>query len=145
MARTTTAKKSETKSETKTPTRKSAAKTAAPSKAEAPSKAVAVPLGDGAEVVRIDRSRYEDTGVKSASGRKTVDNGDPLAVALRGKTYDEVVDIIKENGGEPNANWDNLNKGMARMSAGNVLRAMWRKANVLTIDGKKVRVPAVAA
>lgn len=123
---------------TATDTRKAPAKAAAPVKA--PAKAT-----DGTGP-KIDRSKYQydSSDTKSASGRKTVNNGDALATALAGKTHTEVIDLVKANGGKVNDNWTNLNPGMQRMSAGNVLRAMWRKEGVITIDGKKVRAPAAA-
>lgn len=129
------------------------ARTAAPAKVAAPAKAAAAPKApaaprDGASTgPRIDRSRYQysSSDTKSASGRKTVNNGDLLAKALEGKNSEAVVEILVANGGEPKDTWANLNEGMRRMSAGNVLRALWRKNGHVTIEGKRVRFPQPAA
>lgn len=98
-----------------------------------------------AEKVVIDRAKHNYTvhkDAKTASGRSSIDCGDPLAEALRGKTAAEVVDLVAANGGEPNPNWENLNQGMARMSAGNVLRRLAKRTEGITIDGKVIKLEA---
>lgn len=93
--------------------------------------------------VKIDRARYDATvGIKSATGRKTVNNGDPLANALVGKTHTDVIELVRQHAPEKVSDrWSTLNPGMARMSAGNVLRAHWKREGVVTIDGKKIHAP----
>lgn len=138
MARTASAKKEGAKAP-----RKAAAKEAAPKKAAAPKE----PSETNGTGPRIDRSRYQydAAGTKSASGRKTVNNGDLLAKALEGKDSAAVIEVLTSNGGEAKDTWANLNEGMRRMSAGNVLRALWRKNGHVTVDGKRVRFPQQAA
>ena len=95
----------------------------------------------------VDRSRYDyvtTKEVKTASGRASVDNNDPLAAALRGKTCDEVIALVDANGGVVNPNWQNLNPGLARMAAGNVLRKLAKRTEGIKIDGKTLAI-AVAA
>lgn len=85
----------------------------------------------------VDRSRYgyqANKEQKTAGGRASVDNNDPLAQALRGLDADAVVDLVRANGGEVNPNWEHLNQGLRRMSAGNILRKLARRS-----EGIKVR------
>ena len=71
-----------------------------------------------------DISGYER--VKNASGHTSFDNGDKVATTLRGKTLDEVYDIVSKKVGEPakdlKSKYKHLNPGMQRMSLGNRLR-----------------------
>jgi membrane protein involved in colicin uptake len=93
----------------------------------------------------IDRSKYNyetNKDIKTASGRPSVDNGDELAAALRGKSADETVELVSINGGVVNDNWTNLNAGLRRMSAGNVLRRLARRSEGVVIDTKKYHIAA---
>ena len=93
----------------------------------------------------IDRSKHKYAAhkeAKTAGGRASVDNDDALASALRGKAAGDVVDLVKANGGEVNPNWDNLNQGLARMAAGNVLRKLAKRSEGVTIDGKVIKLEA---
>ena len=102
--------------------------------------------GDGStkSVVNQDRYQYEANGVKTASGRKSVDCGDAVSVALRGKTADEVVALVSENGLEVSENWAKLNPGLRRMSASNVLRRAARGENGIMVDGENVKLSKAA-
>jgi hypothetical protein len=121
----------------------------APKVTKAPVKAVETPpepaVADGGGNI-IDRSKYKYTAhkdVKTASGRASVDNGDPVAEALRGKTAQEVVELVTENGGTPNENWLSLkNQGLVRMAAGNVLRNLLKSNGFLKVNGKRIKAPA---
>lgn len=91
----------------------------------------------------VDRSKhtYEaHKDVKTAGGRASVDNDDPMAKALRGKDADAVVELVEENGGEVNPNWSFLNPGLRRMSAGNVLRKLARRSEGVKIDGNVLKL-----
>ena len=93
----------------------------------------------------VDRSKYSYTTnkeVKTASGRASVDNDDPLAAALRGKTSEEVINLVAVNGGTVNPKWNDLNQGLARMSAGNVLRKLAKRTEGIKIDGKTLAIAA---
>jgi hypothetical protein len=89
----------------------------------------------------FDRSRYNygKNGVKTPTGRPSVDNGDPISVALRGKGADECVNLVRENGQEPGA-WDALNPGMRRMNAANMLRRLAKMPDGVWIDGVQVKM-----
>ena len=91
----------------------------------------------------IDRSKHQyavDKEHKTAGGRASVDNADPLAAALRGKSAGDVIDLVQANGGEVNPAWENRNQGLARMAAGNVLRKLARRSEGVTIDGVVVKL-----
>ena len=114
---------------------------------EARVKAQAAEVAASTRKAVVDRERYQysKSGAKTASGRPAVDNGDPVAVALRGKTVDQVVELITENGLEPNPSWNSLaNIGLVRMAAGNRLRSVMRNAGFIRIGGKKVKAPTPA-
>ena len=82
---------------------------------------------------------YQKSGVKTPSGRPAVDNGDAVAVALRSKSADECVALVQENGEEVPARWAELNVGMRRMNASNVLRRL-AKGDGVRIDGQIIKL-----
>lgn len=98
----------------------------------------------GKSVFNQERYKYEANGVKTASGRKSVDAGDAVAVALRGKTADDVVALVEANGGQVKPNWASLNPGLRRMSASNVLRGLLSKNGKITVDGTEIVKPVAA-
>jgi len=72
------------------------------------------------------------TKVQAASGKRSFDNADDVAVKLRGKTIEEVADLVAQglvDEGEPTtakallAKYSHLNLGHQRMCMGNKLRA----------------------
>lgn len=78
--------------------------------------------------VKINRDRYTPT--KTATGVKSLNNGDEVAKILDGLIIDELFNIGKEMLGEDFApKYSKLNIGMQRMNMGNRLRA-----KVRTID-----------
>lgn len=83
---------------------------------------------EGASVIDPSRVKdYEVNKVKAKDGsmKRTVDNGDPIAIKLRGKTIDELKDIATKAGvGDRLKKWSSLNLGMFRMNLGNVLRGI---------------------
>lgn len=99
-------------------------------------------VADAKQKVRIDSDRYKYTADKdhrTSSGRHSIDNGDPVAQALRGLTLAEVLEVLKDNEGTPNPAWERLNVGMHRMSAGNALRRIHR---ALQTKGLELKLPA---
>ena len=75
------------------------------------------------------RSRYHQ--VESAKGKRSLDNGDPVAQALRGLELADVYQVVASELGEDHAELEeryaHLNPGQQRMVLGNKLRAYWRK------------------
>jgi hypothetical protein len=94
----------------------------------------------------FDRSKYHyaKSGVKTGSGRPAVDNGDAVAVAIRGKTAAEVCDLVKANGEEVPSRWSELNLGMQRMNAANVLRRLAKSEGGVQIDGNTIKIAVQA-
>lgn len=74
---------------------------------------------------------YVTTDIKTASGRKSVDCGDAVAIKMRGKTMDELKEIAtKADLTERYKVWaKNLNPGQVRMALGNALRGIERQKN----------------
>lgn len=75
----------------------------------------------------VPKDRYQVTrDVKTSSGRVSVDNGDPVANALRGlplpAVYRMVADKLEIPLPELEARYRHLNPGMQRMNLGNVYR-----------------------
>lgn len=86
----------------------------------------------------VDQSRYAyaANGIKTESGRKSVDCGDAVATILRGVSTEDVVAMVSLNGAEVNPAWELLNTGLRRMSASNVLRRIHKKEGALRmVDG----------
>lgn len=92
----------------------------------------------GKSVFDQKRYRYAPNGVSTPSGRKSVDTGDAVAVALRGKSAQDVVDLVIANGGQSRENWGNLNPGLLRMSASNVLRGLLSRNGKIVVDGAEI-------
>lgn len=92
--------------------------------------------------VRIRAKLDKYTVVAAASGRKSYDNGDQAAEALRGKPLDEVyATVLKAINVERKANdekvmtlkelkgrYDHLNIGHQRMCLGNLLRGCFNRS-----------------
>lgn len=119
-----------------------APKAAKAPKAPKPPKAEVESEGE-AKTRLIDRSRYhyeKAEGVKTKSGRPVFDSGDALAVALRGKSAEEVIALVEANGAQPSPRWSSLNAGMQRMNAGNVLRRLAKRPEGVEIDGTVIRL-----
>jgi hypothetical protein len=114
-------------------------------KAPKPSASVTQLRDPGTSTGVVDRSKYSYVAhrdQKTASGRTSVDNDDPIAAALRGKTASEAADLVEQNGGTVNPKWAELNEGLARMSAGNVLRKLAKRTEGVKIDGKRITIAA---
>ena len=67
----------------------------------------------------------------TASGAKSLNNGDPIAQLLEGKDWSEVCALAdKVLGEEPGfhaAKYERLNPGQRRMNSGNRIRAAWKR------------------
>lgn len=90
-------------------------------------------------VIRPDTSNYK-TG-RAASGAKTMNNGDPVAVALEGLNLDEVKEVAEAMGIEDVNKYDHLNVGQRRMALGNRIRGR-RKA--IEVANKELEAKAEA-
>jgi colicin import membrane protein len=79
---------------------------------------------DGKTVIRPNTENY--TKSKSASGKKTMHNGDPVAVLLDGATLDETLEmasaVLDTPTKELQAKYGHLNIGQQRMNLGNRIR-----------------------
>jgi hypothetical protein len=91
----------------------------------------------------VDRSKHHyqtHKDAKTAGGRASVDNDDPLAKALRGKDAEAVIKLVQANGGDVGNGWPERNPGLRRMAAGNMLRKLARRSEGVTIDGHVVKL-----
>ena len=84
----------------------------------------------GHSLTKIRKYQYEV--YLSASGKKSKDNADEVAIMLRGKTLDEVYEIAESwliiSAEELKARYAHLNAGQQRMNVGNRLRACIKKS-----------------
>lgn len=85
-----------------------------------------------------ERYKYDRNGVKTPGGRAAVDNGDELAQALRGRTIEQIFDDVLANDEKVQDRWHNLNNGMKRMVASNVLRGVMRRKGSVVVDGTTI-------
>lgn len=107
-------------------------------KAKAKVKAKKPADGEQTDLFDRDRYSYERHDTKTAGGRKSVNSGDRVALALMGKDSGEMKKLLKENGLEWNPRWDDLNEGMRKMNSANRLRAAVKRGEKIKIDGKTV-------
>ena len=78
--------------------------------------------------VVADRSNYKET--RSASGAKSLNNGDPIAEGLDGMTIHELFNVGQKVCGEDfKPKYAHLNVGMQRMNVGNRIRGAVTKLN----------------
>lgn len=81
----------------------------------------------------IIKAEYKERYVKAkaASGKSSRHSGDPVAVALEGKSLEECFEYVAEAMGESPedyaARWAHLNMGQQRMCVGNRLRTFLKK------------------
>jgi hypothetical protein len=92
-----------------------------------------------ASTLRKHRVKYEP--VKAYSGKPSLDNGDALAKALRGKTPEEVMALAERvlqgvEKGELAKKYGHLNPGQKRMNAGNLLRNAMKRGELKAKDLK---------
>ena len=80
-------------------------------------------------------AKYRETYKPSVSpsGRKSLNNGDPIAQILEGRDADEVLAIAEQllelNPGELVARYENLNPGQRRMNGGNRIRSAIKRGD----------------
>lgn len=80
---------------------------------------------DSTGPVNMDRDKYVST--RSASGAKSLSNGDPVAQALEGLDIDQLHTVAKKMTGESwHEKYAHLNIGMQRMNIGNRMRGAVR-------------------
>ena len=91
-------------------------------------------------ISKEQRDKYVTTGnPKSSSGRSSLDCGDAVALALRGRSDEDLGKLAVANGlTDQWDKWSHLNAGQRRMSLGNVLRAMVKRGQDLTFSIAKV-------
>lgn len=75
----------------------------------------------------------------TATGNKSLSNGDDLAKFLEGKTTKEVCELADRwtpnKDGQPHEErYKRLNPGQQRMNAGNKLRAAWKKGAIMITE-----------
>jgi hypothetical protein len=85
--------------------------------------------GKMSETLRKYRQTYAKT--TSYNGNHSLDNGDPVAEAMRGMSPSEACALADKVFGEPEFHhwekWQHLNPGSRRMNAGNRIRAAYRR------------------
>ena len=95
----------------------------------------------------IDTERYKYARVTHNDGRRNIhskDNGDPIAVALRGSSTEDLIAVLKEN-----EMWDNryanysesMTAGRFRMTAGQAIRYRWLRGTETKIKGNVIPAP----
>ena len=103
-------------------------------------------------MVAIKIDGYERVSITKEDGKKvyTRDKGDNVAVALRGKTLDEIGAIMAENGMAEDftslgAERDDgaggvktLNNGQVRMLCGQKLRSLLKRQGKIIVEGEEV-------
>lgn len=113
-----------------------------PPPAEAPeAKVRTIGISNLALTIKNHRHRY--TTVLHPNGKKTQNNGDPVAKALLNVPLAELKDIGSmwfpdaKGGGR----YDHLNDGHARMCIGNLIRAGWKKGDAGIVMWVASRAP----
>ena len=93
--------------------------------------------------IRVDKDKYQKA--RTASGTKSLNNGDEVAVALEGLTLGECQDLADSFIGDNDfrTRYAKLNPGMQRMNIGNRIRGAVSKATV-TNDKGEVTTDGVA-
>ena len=117
-----------TATETATAIPKATKKEKKVAKPKAKKKAVKV---EGSIIDNATRKEYEKSNVKTASGARSISNGDTVAKALNGLTVEQLEKVAKRADLEDRfKGWGKLNPGMQRMNLGNVLRAQIKNGDV---------------
>ena len=89
-------------------------------------------------IVNSERYKYPRNGARTTKNRMGVDNGDALAVALRGMTIPEIRGALVENGVVMDPGWENLNQGMQRMIYSNIMRGVVRREGSAKVKGEVI-------
>jgi hypothetical protein len=95
--------------------------------APAKTKAKAAPATPGKTTIRPDVSQYVKG--RTASGKRSFNNGDAVASTLNGLALEDVYTIAEKVTGKDGleAKYSGLNPGQQRMTLGNLIRATVRK------------------
>ena len=93
-------------------------------------------------LVKVDREKYTES--RTASGTKSLNNGDVVAVALTGVTMEELHQIADDfiEGNDFATRYANLNVGMQRMNIGNRIRGQVTKIDKANEKDNADRVKA---
>lgn len=94
----------------------------------------------------IDTGRYKYERTVISDGRRKVhskDNGDPVAVAMRGMSQDEVVQALKDNNlfderYQRYLDEGRMGPGRFRMTAGQAIRYRWKRGEPTVIKGEQI-------
>ena len=96
----------------------------------------AAPKRDMSGTLARYRAKYQPC--TSAAGRKSLNNGDDVALFLEGMTHTEVLQaaerILGFEDGELQEKYAHLNTGAQRMNGGNRLRAALKRGDIQTED-----------
>lgn len=97
----------------------------------------------GSIIDSATRKSYTRSDVKTASGARSISNGDDVAGALNGLSEEQLQKVAKRLGAEEAwAKWKTLNPGMKRMNLGNKLRAQIKAgdatAKATLLEAKKL-------
>jgi len=68
--------------------------------------------------------------VKRADGRRSMDNGDRVSIALRNLSGEGIKRIVEKFSPESIGRWDHLNDGMRSMNGRNMLRRLVKQGKV---------------
>jgi len=74
------------------------------------------------------REGYEK--VKRPDGRRSMDNGDPVSIALRNLSGEGIKRIVEKFSPESIGRWDHLNIGMRSMNGRNMLRRLVKQGKL---------------
>jgi hypothetical protein len=100
---------------------------------KAKKKATKPVVATGSVIPAEIRQRYKKSNTKTASGARSVSNGDDVAKALNGLTVETLLTLAKKACPERWEKWAKLNPGMQRMNLGNVLRGQIKKGDAVAI------------
>jgi len=79
-------------------------------------------------VKKVYREGYEK--VKRPDGRRSMDNGDPVSIALRNLSGEGIKRIVEKFSPESVGRWDHLNIGMRSMNGRNMLRRLVKQGKL---------------
>jgi len=79
-------------------------------------------------VKKVYREGYEK--VKRPDGRRSMDNGDPVSIALRNLSGEGIKRIVEKFSPESIGRWDHLNIGMRSMNGRNMLRRLVKQGKL---------------
>jgi hypothetical protein len=98
-------------------------------------------------IINTERYKYPRTATAMPDGKviHSKDNGDPVALALRGSEPDDLVAFLEENGmldDRYKAYRESMKPGRFRMTVGQAIRYRWKRGEKTTIRGVVLDPPA---